>query len=67
MLTIPPAFKDNVLIFLSNKNVYPINHSEADKIEFAIIAKLVFPAHERKLMNLFIGHKRTLAPVLGNG
>jgi hypothetical protein len=58
-LAMTKTIYQNILVLLSDKQIYPINNSKADKVEFATIAKLVFTTHVLKLKKMRLeGHKR---------
>ena len=39
------ALKQFIAIFIPNKDIHPIDGSEADKVETFLVIELVFPAH----------------------
>jgi len=53
-LAITQAIEDNIFIFISCKNIYPLYNSESDKICTFRVMKLVVPAHCRIKYRIFL-------------
>jgi hypothetical protein len=45
MLAISPTLQHNIPVLISDKEIYPINNSKTDKIQFIRIAKFIFATH----------------------
>ena len=45
LLAVADAFKENVTVFSSNKNIQPLNHGKSDEIEFILVSDFIIAAH----------------------
>ncbi|MDQ3842594.1 MAG: hypothetical protein M3342_01060, partial [Bacteroidota bacterium] len=45
------AFEQDVLVFISDKQVNPVNEGKGDKVQFVLISEFVFAAHNIKAMS----------------
>jgi hypothetical protein len=44
-LAVLPAFKHNVFIFVTDKQVYPANNGKAYKVKLLLVSEFIFSAH----------------------
>ena len=59
LLAMFPWFNNNLVIFFSYKNVYPIYCGKGNKVQFIIVMKFIFPDHRLKYKSLLTWHKHS--------